>query len=167
MNPTDLLLENGLHRLEVARLVTLSMLADVPHDRWCLQAVPGANHTMWIAGHLANTDDLFLSLLANRPSSNPEGWSGLFGTGTKPLPDLTAYPAPEVVLQQLAGRRHELTSWFQSLDKKDLGSPVPEKLQRFAANIADVMASLAWHEAWHSGQLSLVRRLLGLGPKFG
>ena len=37
----------------------------------------------------------------------------------------------------------------------------------FAANVADVMPSLALHEAFHVGQLSLVRKKLGLGPKFG
>jgi uncharacterized damage-inducible protein DinB len=167
VNPADLLFENGFHRLDVARQVTLSMLADIPHDQWCLQVIPGANHAMWIAGHLASTDDFFVSRLANRPASNPAGWNDLFGTGTKPLPDLSAYPSPDVVLQQLAGRRRELTSWFRSLNEMDLGLQVPEELQRFAANIADVMPSIAWHEAWHSGQLSLVRRQLGLAPKFG
>jgi hypothetical protein len=162
-----LLLENGLHRLGVARYVTLALLADIPHDQWCLQSIPGANHAMWIAGHVTVNDDFFLSRLAGRETRCPEGWTGLFGAGSQPLPDLTAYPAPETVEQQLAARRQDLVSWFQTLGVEELSAPVPEELRRFAANVADVMPSLAWHEAFHVGQLSLVRKRLGLGPKFG
>jgi uncharacterized damage-inducible protein DinB len=164
---SDLILQNGLARLGMARHVTLAMLADVPHDQWCLQAVPGANHTMWIAGHVAATDDMFLSRLTGQGSRLPEGWKELFGTGSKPQPDLAAYPAPEAVHQQLAERRQDLLSWFQARSEEELSAPVPTELQRFANNVADVMASVAWHEGFHVGQLSLVRRRLGLGPKFG
>lgn len=165
--PAGLLLENGLHRLGIARQVTLALLADIPHDQWCLQTIPGANHAMWIAGHVALNDDFFLARLAGRETRCPEGWTALFGTGSQPLPDLSAYPAPEIVEQQLAERRRDLVSWFQTLGVEELSASVPEELRRFAANVADVMPSLAWHEAFHVGQLSLVRKRLGLGPKFG
>ena len=78
-----LLLENGLHRLGVARQVTLLMLADIPHDQWCLQSIPGANHAMWIAGHVTVNDDFFLSRLAGRETRCPEGWPALFGAGSQ------------------------------------------------------------------------------------
>jgi uncharacterized damage-inducible protein DinB len=164
---TDLLLENGLFQLDFARKVTDSMLADIPDDQWCLQAVPGANHTMWIVGHLAWNDDFFLTRLAGRQTRFPKGWQDLFATGSQPALEPGSYPAPQEVQQQLAERRQELTSSFESLGGAELRAPVPTELQRYAANVADVMPSIAWHEAWHVGQLSLVRRVLGLGLKFG
>jgi uncharacterized damage-inducible protein DinB len=163
---TGLLLENGLFRLDFARRVTLAMLEDVPFDRWCLQPVAGGNHAMWIAGHLAATDDFFLVNVGRRTSALPEGWTGLFATGSKPVADLDAYPAPEVVMAQLAARREDLQSWFRSLTEAELRTPLPAGM-RFAANLAELMPSVAWHEAWHGGQLSLVRKALGLAPKFG
>lgn len=161
-----LLLENGLFRLDFARRVTLALLADVPFDRWCLQPIPGANHAMWIAGHLAAIDDFFLVQVGGRTSALPAGWNELFATGSKPIADLDIYPAPGVVLQELADRRADLQSWFRSLTETELQAPLPAGM-RFAANLAELMPSVAWHEAWHGGQLSLVRKALGLAPKFG
>jgi len=161
-----LLLENGLFRLDFARRVTLAMLEDVPFDRWCLQPVADANHAMWITGHLAAIDDFFLVNVGGRTSALPAGWTALFATGSKPVADLDAYPAPEVLMQQLAARREDLKSWFRSLGEEELLSPLPAGM-RFAANLAELMPSVAWHEAWHGGQLSLVRKALGLAPKLG
>jgi hypothetical protein len=161
-----LLVENGLFRLDFARRITLGMLEDIPHDRWCLQPIPDANHAMWIGGHLAATDDFFLVKVGGRTSALPAGWNELFATSSKPVSDLGAYPAPSEIQRQLADRRKDLKSWFQSLKEPELLAPLPGGM-RFAANVAELMPSVAWHEAWHGGQLSLVRKALGLAPKFG
>jgi hypothetical protein len=166
-NTADLLIGNGVFRLDFSRRVTLSVLADIPHDQWCLQTVPGANHTLWTAGHLVTVDDMFLTHVGRQPSHCPEGWRELFGTGSRPAPDLAAYPAPAEVERQLAEIRERFLSWFRSLSEEELLAPVPEGFGRYARNVAEVAPSVAWHEAWHVGQLNLVRRSLGLGLKFG
>jgi hypothetical protein len=39
--------------------------------------------------------------------------------------------------------------------------------QAFAPTMADVPTFAAWHEGYHSGQLSMVRKGLGLPAAFG
>jgi len=162
----DLVLTNGIFRLEFARRVTNAILADIPHDQWCRQSVPGANHAMWTAGHLAAVDDFFMGQVGGLAPRCPAGWNELFGTGSKLSTDPAAYPAPEAVQQQLAARRQELISWFGSLSGAELAAPMPEGLGRYAANVGELMPSIAWHEAYHTGQLNLVRKVLGLGALF-
>jgi uncharacterized damage-inducible protein DinB len=163
----DLARQNGLHRLRFARSVTLRLLEDVPAEKWLLQPLPGANHVMWLLGHLAVTDQLFLDSLGAAGPRCPEEWQALFARGTLPLPEANAYPTPELLLDHLASRREELLAWFAALPDAELAAPLPEGLRGYAANLSDLMASIAWHEGWHCGQLTVVRKALGLSPKFG
>jgi hypothetical protein len=48
-----------------------------------------------------------------------------------------------------------------------LTSPLPKELETFARSYGGMMCSIAWHEGVHAGQLTVVRKSLGLAPKFG
>ena len=48
------------------------------------------------------------------------------------------------------------------MDEQQLLTPLPDEMSSFAPNFAAVMSSIAWHEGFHAGQLSAVRRSLGL-----
>jgi len=162
----DLLLQNGLSRLNFARYATQALLSDIPAEKWCFQPFAGANHALWVVGHLAVIDDFFLGYLAGSPARCPESFEKLFGRGTKPSPNLADYPAPELVQQHFGQRRAELLSWFGSRSAELLVAAFPADF-RYAKNVAELMSSIAWHEGWHGGQLTAVRKGLGLGPKFG
>lgn len=161
------LLDNGLAVMEFARNNTLAFLEDVPEEKWGHQPAPNANHAMWIIGHLAVTDDYFLTNLAGRDSKLPADWSGLFGMGSQPQGDLSAYPSPSDVRDQLRPRREELFSWFKSLSEEKLIEPLTDDWKQFAPNYIGLASSLAWHEGLHAGQLTVVRKSLGIAPKFG
>ena len=47
-----------------------------------------------------------------------------------------------------------------------LRSPLPEGFTGFATSFAALMSSLAWHEGLHTGQLTVVRKSLGLEPLY-
>ena len=163
---TNSTLENGLAALAFARRITLGLLEDVPLDKLLHQPFPGANHAMWILGHIACADDWFLRTLGPRPSQLPEGWDELFGSGASLRTDSAAYPSWTQVLDQAAARREELVAWFRSLTEDELGQALPENLQPFGATNGVLMSTLAWHEGLHAGQLTTVRRSLGLAPRF-
>ncbi len=61
-----LVLTNGVAMLEFARRVTLGLLEDIPEDKLFYQPFPGANHAIWIIGHVAWDDSFFLTALAVR-----------------------------------------------------------------------------------------------------
>ena len=48
-----------------------------------------------------------------------------------------------------------------------LAAALPEDWQVFAKSYGVLINTIAWHEGMHAGQLTVIRRELGLGPKFG
>ena len=63
--------------------------------------------------------------------------------------------------------RESLLAAFQSMDEQQLQGPLPDDLKGFAPNVGGAMLSLAWHEGFHAGQVSAVRRDLGLPNAMG
>lgn len=160
-------LDNGLAALTFARQATLGFLEDFPKDKLCHQLTPGGNHASWIVGHLANTDNEFLVNLGGKNSKCPETWGKLFGMGSKPVGDAGAYPSFDDLRQAVHERREELTAWFNSMTDDQLAAPLPQDYEMFAPNFCGLASSLAWHEGLHAGQLTMIRRDIGLKPKFG
>jgi len=157
----------GLSSLEFARQATLKLLEGLPEQGFTHQPVAGGNHVLWVLGHLAATDDFFLTRLANRESGLPQQWGALFGMGSTPTSDAAAYPSREEVLQRLAERREALVQWFRSLSDADLARTLPDDFSEFAPDYASLPTRIAWHEGLHAGQISTVRKSLGLKPAFG
>ncbi len=161
-----LVLTNGVAMLEFARRVTLGLLEDIPEDKLFYQPCPGANHALWIIGHVAWDDNFFLTALGGKQTDFPPAWNGLFGMGSVLQPQAAAYPSLAEIRQQLDARRDELIEWFKSMDGDQLVAPLPEDYHTFARDHAALMTSIAWHEGLHAGQLTVVRKALGLKPKF-
>jgi uncharacterized damage-inducible protein DinB len=159
--------ESGLAALEFARRVTLGLLEEFPEDKVLYQPFPGANHAVWIVGHIALTDDWFLTHLMPRTSKVPESWTKLFGQGSAPQTDPSAYPTVAELNDKLTDLRAELMDWFRSMSDEQLTTPLPEDWETFAPSYGGMMPSIAWHEGLHDGQLTVVRKSLGLAPKFG
>lgn len=154
--------EIGKATLDLARRSTLKLVQDIPPDKLTFQPAPNTNHTLWVLGHLASTDNFFLTSFAKLDPVIEESWNELFGMGSEPTDDPQSYPSPGEVKAGLAKARTALAAWFQSMDEHQLLSPLPDEMSSFAANFAALMCSIAWHEGLHAGQLSAVRRSLGL-----
>ena len=159
--------ESGLAALAFARQMTVGFLDDIPKDKYVHQPMPGANHALWIAGHIAWTDDDFLSTFGVRDKKLPASWHKACGYQSKPTTKASDYPAMTEILDKLATLREELGNWFKSMSDEKMRSPLPEDWKTFAPNYAGLMNSMACHESLHAGQLTVVRKSLGLAPKFG
>jgi len=159
--------DTGLAVLAFARHKTLALLEDIPQNELLHQPVPGGNHALWILGHLAGTDDQILTGLVPRASNLPESWPMQFGQGSTPIARASAYPGLTAIKDRLAAMRAELERWFASLSDDTLRSPLPDDWKPFAPTYGALMSSIAWHEGLHAGQLTVIRRSLGIAPKFG
>ncbi len=161
------ILESGLAAMAFARRNTLAFVEDVPDEKLCHQPVPGANHAAWVLGHLAYSDDVFVSGVGGRPVKCSEAWQKQYGMGSTPTASRSAYPSKAELMDQLAARRADLVAWFQSLNEEQLAAPLPEGWTDFAPNQAAFPAAIVWHEGMHAGQLTVVRKSLGIPPKMG
>ncbi|MFM9995627.1 MAG: DinB family protein [Phycisphaerales bacterium] len=164
---TEPLAEQGIMALTFARGVLLKLLDSIPADKVTAQPIPACNHALWVAGHVADTDDFFVRTLTGKPSALPAGWKEKFGGGSAPSPDPKAYPPLAEVKRVLADRRDALIAYFRSLDRGALLTPTPEKVKFFGPTVGSLAGSIAWHEGLHAGQVTMVRKGLGMPPLFG
>ncbi|MBU0641554.1 MAG: DinB family protein [Planctomycetes bacterium] len=162
----EMVLTNGLVAIGFARRATLGLLEEIPADKACHQIFPGANHALWIVGHLAAGENSFLTSLAGVTTDFPAEWNDLFATGSTPHPDPGKYPTLTEVRAQLDRRREELIRWFKDMSDEQLAAPLPAEYEAFARNHAALLPSIAWHEGLHAGQLTVIRKALGLPPRF-
>lgn len=161
------ILDNGLVALEFARRTTLTLVEEIPQDKFCHQPFAGANHPLWNLGHLAVTDDYFMNELAQRQRGCPEGWWQMFGMGSEPKASLGDYPPIQEVQEAMHQRREEFIGWFKSMDEKALSGPLPDQWKGFARSYGALMSTVGCHEAMHAGQITVIRKSLGMKPKFG
>lgn len=161
------LLESGLAALAFARSVSTKLIEGIPADQSMLQPVPDANHLRWIAGHLAWTDDAFLTMVTGAESGIPADWGAKFGYGSTVSSDPADYPELDALREACDERRGALIAWLESLSDEELMQPLPENLASFAPSIAALMGTMAAHEGMHAGQLTIIRKCLKLERVLG
>ena len=160
---------HALFLLNVARNNTLSQLATLekPED-WFYQPVPGANHPLWIMGHLALADNRFAGRFREETDQKSDAFVDAFWIGSTPVADPAAYPAVVEVRAYFDDRRKNLLKVIDQLTEDELLAPlepVPENHPMFPApSQGSWLLYAAAHESTHVGQLTVCRRGLGQAP---
>jgi uncharacterized damage-inducible protein DinB len=152
-------------QLVSVRQVSERLLADfkTPQE-WTFQVHPACNHALWFAGHMATSDNFFLSLVAPEQARQLEDFQAKFGMGSQPTSDPAAYPVPERVVTTMRERRETLLAALDAMDEEDLSRKTPAGAPEFLPDVGSVFELAVWHEGQHSGQLSVARRALGYKP---
>lgn len=153
--------------LKFTRKVSTDLLKDYPEAKFTWQTSPVDNHPMWVLGHLAMTDAWIAGQVGATGATIPEGWDKIFGSGTKPVNDPGKYPAIAEVKKVFDANRAAVLNWLEGAPDKDLSLPLAEKTHGFTTDPVDAMFKLAWHEAWHFGQVATLRKAQGLPPVMG
>jgi len=158
----DELVASGLATLNLARQVTLKYLDGIEGDGLVTRACEGGQHALHIMGHLAYADTLLLGEARPELATLPDGFTEAFGQGSVIKDSLSDYPPVAEVLRQFNDMRARSIDLFQSLDEAALLKPLEGHMSQFGRNIAHVAHTMAWHEGVHAGQLTQIRRKLGL-----
>ena len=163
----SVLLETGLEALAFTRGVTNRILEGFDESNAMTRCGPSGSHVMYIAGHIAGTDEAFMTHVGGLEPVLEPSWFELFGMNVEVSDDASAYPSFEKVRQVLASRREALEKWFSGMDDAALQKPLPEPWNGFAKTHAILMSTLAFHEGFHIGQISAARRVTGLPRAIG
>ena len=154
-------------QLQRVRQNSERLLADFrTPEEWTFQVHPNCNHALWFAGHMATSDNFFLSLVAPEKSQKLAEFQAKFGMGSQPTNQPAEYPAPESVLATMRERRKMLLDVLDGLTDEDLARKTPNGAPEFLPDVASVFELAIWHEGQHSGQVSVARRALGHKPLF-
>jgi uncharacterized damage-inducible protein DinB len=133
-------------------------------EEWVFQVHPNCNHALWFAGHMANIDNFFLSLVAPEKSRPMPEFNARFGMGSLPTSRADDYPPPETVLATMRERRQTLLAALAEMTDDDLARKLPAGTPGFLSDVGSVFELAIWHEGQHNGQLSVARRALGHKP---
>jgi uncharacterized damage-inducible protein DinB len=147
------------------RQMSERLLADfhTPQE-WTFQAHPACNHALWFAGHMATSDNFFLSLVAPEKTKELPDFQAKFGMGSQPTNDPAAYPSPESIQATMRERRQALLAALEAMSDEDLAESTPAGAPEFLPDVGSVFELAVWHEGQHRGQLSVARRALGHKP---
>ena len=160
------------HSLQWTLDVTLKILPDL-REHPLVRSTPGGkggpgNHTIWTLGHLAAIEGGVPHILIGE--SNPvEQWWPMFGIGSEPKDDLTAYPSFDELVNNFRDLRTKNIRLLEhlgeaSLDRKPKN--IPQGFEEEMKTIGQTFQIIAMHNMIHFGQLTDIRRAAGFKPRF-
>ena len=143
------------------QFVLKTNICGLSHEESLHQPVPGGNCLNWVMGHIVATRNGVFKALGE-PAAWNEETARWYVRGSAPITD----GAQAVPFQQLVEMLHSSqTRIMAALDALD-----PEMISKPAGGggadkqnetLGSQLTGLAFHEAYHAGQIGLLRRLLG------
>jgi hypothetical protein len=116
-----------------------------------------SNPILWIAGHVANTR-FGLCAMLGRKLHRP--WGDIFNrAAARPAAD--GYPEASVIRGAWSEVGAALMARFEELTDVELGAPAPVPFPIPDQSMRGAIAFLAYHEGYHLGQMSYLRKWLG------
>lgn len=157
------------HALETMKFAhdTLVKTLKVVEGKELSQPWPEANHALWTMGHLATTYAWLATLIDAKANAGvPDSYNGLFGMESKPTGDAKKYPPVGEVRGAFEKSYALFYGLIEKLPEKDAWSAPAGEGYGFALSKLDCAYKCAWHDGWHAGQVSDIRRALKL-PSIG
>ena len=136
-------------------------LQGVTHEESLIQPDPGGNCLNWVLGHLLWAYNGALPLLGQEPVMDKDGLKR-YARGSSPIEN----PAEAMDVQELLSR------WDEATKRMDAGlaSLTPEVMDQPAPNspsgnpnetVRSLLTTLLFHQAYHTGQTGILRRVTG------
>jgi uncharacterized damage-inducible protein DinB len=151
MNPEVLLKLYGY-----THYVIIQNLNDVSNEEGLQQPAVNGNCINWVLGHIVVQRNRILDLVGEAPVIGEKD-ATTYERGSESLTDASqAKPlALDQLLSQFNTSQERLTARLNTIHKDALEKP------RDDTTVGDALAVLQFHEAYHAGQLGILRRLLG------
>ncbi len=154
-------------QLDGSREWTLKLMADLKGDDWTFQPGPGLAHPLWICGHLTSSENLLVQVrcLGNKgPLDTTFSEHFPMGGPVKSTREHD-YPPLATVLDTMKKVHEQTLQAIRGMSDALLAEPAfaadGKSLHPHYRDKAGVVAHCSRHEAFHAGQLALIRRLLG------
>lgn len=152
-----------LELMRWAHDATAAQLKAWPAEKLCAQTIGNPNHALWTAGHMATGYRWWTSIIGGKPHPLSEDFEKAFGYGSTPHGDASKYPSFDEVMRQHDAAFAALMDGVASLDASAMHESTAEKTGGFCKDRLDAILKCVWHEGWHQGQLSLLKKGLGIG----
>ena len=138
-------------------------IGNINPEHWFKNPGDDSNHLMFLMGHLVVHRGHTLRALSVDFNNK---WVPLFSQGANRLAD-TAYPS----IEEMRAAWEEVSAKLNNALKQPvadvLGKNTPKGLPTFDGKISGSVAFFAFHDAYHVGQVSYLRKWLGYGKTIG
>jgi len=114
------------------------------------------NPARWVLAHLVASKRGLLRALGSGAAA--EAWEALAGRGGTPDAEL---PAAAVLLSAWRDANAALCARLELMSAEEGGRPAPRTMPDGGTTLSAMARFLQFHEAYHLGQLGLLRRLAG------
>jgi uncharacterized damage-inducible protein DinB len=151
----------GVALLRWVHDMTGKLCAGFSEPQMLAQPAATDNHLLWQLGHMASSYAWFAKLLDGKPATLGETYDKLFGSGSKPLADRAMYPAHAEIRRVHDEQYNRLVMAAAKMTDEDGLGPTAADAHGFATSKLDALYKCIWHEGWHQGQISSLRRSLG------
>lgn len=142
------------------------LLEDFPREHLTHQPSPTDTHVLWNLGHLACFYEFCTQMLGGQTHGLPAEYETLFQYRTLAKPDAGGYPSLESVMQRHVAARDRFVETARGMSARQLAEAITGDMASYAHDKLAAVERAAWHEGWHTGQVSAIRRALGLKAKF-
>ena len=126
------------------------------------QLMPNANSLTWIMGHVAS-NRFYLLGLTGLEEKCP--WGDMFESSISKV-DQSQFPSLGEIKTIWLDQTTKLQNGLANMPEESLTKAVPFKLPTQEQTVLSAIAFLAMHEAYHIGQMSTQRRMLGVDSIF-
>jgi len=143
----------------------MMLLADFSGSDWTFQPAPGVQHALWLCGHMASSQNtLLFQRCLGRSEIDPEiGRHFRPGELVKSAKEY-AWPSSGAVLTAMHALHEKSLAAVRGMSDAMLAEPAygkdggkhPHYDTKFGA-----ISHMDRHEAFHAGQIAMLRRLLG------
>ena len=147
-------------QLELNGRQLLNAIEDMPAEVWLRRLGEHSNHPAFLALHLLDARCFLLGLLGV-PASHGFEEVGRDATRLEDIPD---YPDSAEILGAWKRVSENLPSALENAGMERLAAAAPHEFPVSDASVLGAVAFLVQHEAYHLGQLGLIRRAAGMAP---
>jgi uncharacterized damage-inducible protein DinB len=130
-------------------------LEGITHEESLVQPVPAGNTINWILGHILATRNRLHQLLGLEEAWSSDiahRYTGLDGAGWTPASAVDL----RTIAAELARSQQQVMAAFDDMSVQTLTRRAND-----GRTLAEVLGFFHFHEAYHTGQIALVRRIVG------
>ena len=138
-------------------------IADVAKDDWVRKPGDDSNDLLWVLGHIIVHRGRTLNVLG--ADWNTE-WASLFARGAERT-DEEKYPSIEELRDAWSQVSADLSAALGNASPEALADAAPKGPPSFDGKLSGTVAFFAFHDTYHTGQISYLRKWLGYGQTVG
>ncbi len=154
--------------LDLALVYTEALCKTIPADKFAHMPGKDFNSPAFNIGHLSIYPVRLLGLLnrAELAPLNPAGWEDLFKAGSPCVDEPARYPSKDALLEHYYKGYRACSAALRTVNDSVLAEPNPAEgrfKEMFPTRGGAVIFLAAGHPQSHLGQISMWRRVMGLG----